>query len=204
MGPVIWSVFFSSVIMLVPFIARSRNVMREFAMLAGVSTVATSVDLLFVAAFSFSQFASLTLSLFLALGAYAAIRHWIVQQMMGARTLTTERMFEHLYRIAREVEARPERAGDRMAELLRHVFEPLEAVFTHGTDRHSRISGNGAVLLVPMPNLVQGPDTDGMVALRFAERGKRLFTPAEIGVFVLIVAGGIAGVVGLWTGRITL
>jgi signal transduction histidine kinase len=178
-GPVIWGVFFASIVLLIPFIARSQNVMREFAMLAGVSTVATSVDLLFVAAFSFSQFASLTLSLFLALGAYAAIRHWIVQQMMGARTLTTERMFEHLYRIAREVEARPERAGDRMAELLRHVFEPLETVFTHGTDRHSRISGNGAVLLVPMPNLVQGPDTDGMVALRFAERGKRLFTPED-------------------------
>ena len=68
-GPVIWSVFFASIILLVPFISRSQNVMREFAMLAGISTVATSVDLLFVAVFSFSQFTSLTLSLFLALGA---------------------------------------------------------------------------------------------------------------------------------------
>lgn len=37
-----------------------------------------------------------------------------------------------------------------------------------------------------------------------SEHGKRLFTPAEIGLFALIVAGGIAGVVGLWTGRISL
>ncbi|WP_374562490.1 sensor histidine kinase [Ideonella sp.] len=178
-GPVIWSVFFASVILMVPFISRSQNVMREFAMLAGVSTVATSVDLLFVAVFSFSQFASLTLSLFLALGAYAAVRQWLVNQMMGARTLTTERMFDHLYRIAREVEAKPERAADRMADLLRHVFEPLETTRTGGQGRQSRVVANGAVLLVPAPNLTQGPMLDGQIALRFAERGKRLFTPED-------------------------
>lgn len=37
-----------------------------------------------------------------------------------------------------------------------------------------------------------------------SEHGLRLFTPAEIGLFVLIVAGGVAGAVGLWTGTITL
>ena len=178
-GPVVWSVFFASVILMVPFISRSQNVMREFAMLAGVSTVATSVDLLFVAVFSFSQFASLTLSLFLALGAYAAVRQWLVNQMMGARTLTTERMFEHLYRIAREVEAKPERAAERMADLLRHVFEPLETSRTGGQARQSRVVANGAVLLVPIPNLTQGQLLDGQIALRFAERGKRLFTPED-------------------------
>ncbi|HSI60831.1 MAG TPA: ATP-binding protein [Ideonella sp.] len=178
-GPVIWGVFFASVILLVPFIARSQNVMRELAMLAGISTVATSVDLLFVAVFSFSQFASLTLSLFVALGAYAAIRHWLVTQMMGARSLTTERMFEHLYRIAREVEAKPERAGERMSELLRHVFEPLETLRSEGRAQQSRIAGNGAVLLVPIPNLIDGPALDGVIVLRFAERGKRLFTPED-------------------------
>lgn len=178
-GPVIWGVFFASVILLVPFIARSQNVMREFAMLAGISTVATSVDLLFVAVFSFSQFASLTLSLFVALGAYAAIRHWLVTQMMGARALTTERMFEHLYRIAREVEAKPERAGERMAELLHNVFEPLETLNAPGRAAQSRIGGNGSVLLVPMPNLTDGHTRDGVIVLRFAERGKRLFTPED-------------------------
>ncbi|MDH2413896.1 basic amino acid/polyamine antiporter [Nocardioides sp. CER19] len=37
-----------------------------------------------------------------------------------------------------------------------------------------------------------------------SERGRRLFTPTEIGVAVLIVAGGVVGAVGLWTGRITI
>ena len=178
-GPIIWSVFFASVVMLMPFVARSQHIMREFAMLAGISTVATSMDLLFIAVFSFSQFTSLTLSLFLSLGVYAAIRQWLVNQMMGARTLTTERMFNHLYRIAREVEAKPERAGERMTELLRNVFEPLEAARTNGRETQSRVTGNGAVLLVPLPNLVDAPTVKGMVALRFAERGKRLFTPED-------------------------
>lgn len=178
-GAIIWSVFFASVVMLLPFMARSQHVMREFAMLAGISTVATSMDLLFVAVFSLSQFTSLTLSLFLSLGVYAAIRQWLVNQMMGARTLTTERMFNHLYRIAREVEAKPERAAERMTELLRNVFEPLEAARTNGRETQSRVTGNGGVLLVPLPNLVDAPTMKGMVALRFAERGKRLFTPED-------------------------
>ncbi len=175
-GPVVWSVFFASVILLVPFLARSRNVMREFAMLAGISTLATSVDLLFVALFSISQFTSLTLSLFLALGAYAAIRQWLLNQMMGARVLTTERVFQHLYRIAREVEARPARAADCMIELLSHVFEPLESACMEGRVRQSRVTHNGAVLTVPLPKLTDAPAVEGIAVLRFAERGKRLFT----------------------------
>lgn len=175
-GPVIWSVFFASVIMLVPFIARSRNVIREFAMLAGVSTLATSVDLLFVAVFSLSQFTSLTLSLFLALGTYAAVRQWLLNQMVGARVLTTERVFQHLYRVAREVEARPERAADCLIELLGKVFEPLETLRTEGSSRQSHIMNNGAVLSVPLPRLTDTPGVEGLAVLRFAERGKRLFT----------------------------
>ncbi len=37
-----------------------------------------------------------------------------------------------------------------------------------------------------------------------SESGLRLFTPTEIGLFVIIVAAGVFGVVSLWTGRIAL
>jgi arginine:ornithine antiporter / lysine permease len=37
-----------------------------------------------------------------------------------------------------------------------------------------------------------------------SEHDRRLFTPAEIGLFVLILTGGIIGAVGLWTGRISI
>jgi hypothetical protein len=37
-----------------------------------------------------------------------------------------------------------------------------------------------------------------------SEHARRLFTPTEIALFALIVAGGVIGAIGLWTGRITL
>jgi arginine:ornithine antiporter/lysine permease len=37
-----------------------------------------------------------------------------------------------------------------------------------------------------------------------SEHARRLFTPAELALFALIVAGGAIGAVGLWTGRITI
>jgi signal transduction histidine kinase len=183
-GSAIWYVFLASLLLLVPFLSRSRQMMREFAMLAGISTVATSLDLLFVAVFSLGQFASLTLALFVSLGAYAGARQWILNQMLGTRLLTTERMFEQLYRIAREVEARPESAGVLLTRLLRDVFEPLETLQITRHAIRTLVLRDGSTLLVPIPALADlrdGRDTPSpaTVVLRFAQRGKRLFTPDD-------------------------
>ena len=189
--PVIWTVFFASLLLMSPFLARSQHMMREFAMLAGVSTLATSVDLLFVAVFSFNQFASITTSLFVALGVYAASRQWLLDQMIGARAVTTERLFEHLLRIARKVEEQPERAADWQLELFHAVFQPLVARHEPGFTRTTRWYEGGAGLLVPLA--VEPFDNAGatsqfdngeqpeprLIVLRFAERGKRLFTAED-------------------------
>jgi len=37
-----------------------------------------------------------------------------------------------------------------------------------------------------------------------AERGRRIFSPTEIALFVIILVGAVVGVSGLWTGRITV
>lgn len=37
-----------------------------------------------------------------------------------------------------------------------------------------------------------------------SERGRRLFSPTEMALCAVIVAGGVVGAVGLWTGRVTL
>lgn len=37
-----------------------------------------------------------------------------------------------------------------------------------------------------------------------SEHGRQIFSPTEMALFAVIVAGGVIGVVGLWTGRITL
>ena len=176
LGASVWVVFVGSMLLLLlPFLARTQQLMREFALLAGVSAVATSLDLLFVAAFSLSNFASLTLALFIALGLYAGLRQWLLNQVMARERVTTERMFEHLYRITRQVQARPQSLSDQLPRLLRQMFEPLELRQLARRSSHARVVGDGASLLVPVPQVA--PDaTPKVILLGFAQRGARMFT----------------------------
>jgi len=176
-GSLVWYVFFASLLLLVPFLSRSQQIMREFSMLAAVSTVATSLDLLFVAVFSLGQFASLTLALFVSLAVYSGARQWILNQLLGSNMLTTERMFEQLYRIAREVEAHPERTAMLLSQLLRELFEPMEVVLAERAASTTRVSGDGSTLIIPVPALGDlGVAGSGSIVIRFANRGRRLFT----------------------------
>jgi signal transduction histidine kinase len=179
-GSMIWYVFFASLLLLVPFLSRSQQIMREFSLLAAVSTIATSLDLLFVAVFSLGQFASLTLSLFVSLAVYSGARQWILNQLLGSSMLTTERMFEQLYRIAREVEAHPERTAALLGQLLRELFEPMEVVVIERNLSHARVASDGSTLLVPVPVLTGATGTGGgAIAIRFALRGRRLFVSED-------------------------
>src|SRR5438105_3860638 len=179
-GSMIWYVFLASLLLLVPFLSKSQQIMREFSLLAAISTVATSLDLLFVAVFSFGQFASLTLSLFLSLGVYAGARQWILNQLLGNSMLTTERMFEQLYRIAREVEDHPERTPVLLSHLLRELFEPMEVVVVNKRSPVIRVVADGSAMILPVPQLGGDNGIDEAepraIVLRFAHRGRRLFT----------------------------
>jgi signal transduction histidine kinase len=179
-GAVIWVIFLASTLLATPFMSRSQPMIREFSMLAGVSTIATALDLLFVAVFSLSSFSALTLALFLALMVYAGVRQWILNHMLQANVLTTERMFEHLYRIARDVEAHPNRLADHFSSLLRELYDPLEVMPAEVRPSRSHVAKAGAELVVPMPNVGgDAPAAPRAVALRYAHRGKRLFTPED-------------------------
>ena len=176
-GPVIWYVFLASLLLLMPFLSKSQQVMREFSLLAAISTVATSLDLLFVAVFSFGQFASVTLALFLSLGLYAGTRQWILNRVLSRNMLTTERMFEKLYRIAREVEAHPDRTSTLLVQLLQELFEPLEAVVVEKRSPTVRVVSDGSTLMLPVPALTdKQASAPTSIVLRFANRGQRLFT----------------------------
>lgn len=180
-GSVVWYVFFASLLLLVPFLSRSKQVLREFAMLAGISTVATSLDLLFVAIFSLGQFTSLTLAVFLSLGAYAAARQWILNQMVGSSVLTTERTFEQLYRVAREVQEQPTRYVALLSQLMRDLFEPLDSLRVDRATPVARVIGGGSALVVPVRSGTPGDPNRPPLALvlRFAHRGRRLFTSED-------------------------
>jgi signal transduction histidine kinase len=178
-GSMVWYVFLGSLLLLVPFLARTQTFMREFSLLAAVTTVATSLDLLFVSIFSLGQFASLTLSLFVSLALYSGARQWIVNPLRGGSLLTTERMFEQLYRIAREVEAQPERVPALLSQLLGDLFEPLEADVVERRGGKTRVAGNGSSMVVPVPSFGAHNTVPAAVLIRFAQRGRRLFTAED-------------------------
>ena len=178
-GSMVWYVFLASLLLLVPFLAKSQNFMREFSLLAAISTVATSLDLLFVSVFALGPFASLTLSLFVSLAVYSGARQWILNQLLGSSRLTTERMFEQLYRIAREVEAQPERTPTLLSQLLGELFEPLEVNVVDRRTSRTRLAGDGSSMLVPVPALGDHAAPRGSVVIRFAQRGRRLFTSED-------------------------
>lgn len=171
---VVWSLFFASLMALVPFLSRARRVLREFAMLAGLSAVATSLDLLFITLFSLEPFASLTLAVFIALAAYAGARQWMLDQMVGSRVMTTERTFEQLYRVAREVQKDPSRRPALLTQLLRDLFDPLEVLNVPRAAPRSRVLADGSALVVPVRGTAEREPLS--LVLRFARRGRRIFT----------------------------
>lgn len=178
-GSVVWYVFFASLLLLVPFLARSQHLLREFALLAGVSTVATSLDLLFFAVFALGPFESLTLSLLASLGLYAGARQWLLDQLAGSHDLSAERMFEGLYRVVRELELAPRTVAEQLSRLLRELFEPLELAHTPRQLSRSRVANDGSTLVVPIPHLPGAGDDEGSpgaIVLRFARHGRHLFT----------------------------
>ena len=173
-----WYLFLSTLILLLPMFSRAQPLMRELALLTGTSTVATSLNLLFVATFSLGSFAALSLSVFFALAVYAGTRRWLLQPMRGQHVPGAERMFERLYRVLREVEARPRDSAELLTRLLRDLFEPLQVQTLDRPSTRSRVLGDGSALLVPLPTIDAEHEraTDGSIVLRFAERGKRMFS----------------------------
>jgi signal transduction histidine kinase len=187
-----WNTLVTALLLLIPFMARSPQVFREFATLAGVSTVATSIDLLFVAVFALGPFTSLAAAVFISLALYAALRQRLMNRLIGQRTLTTERTFDHIYRAARAVQAQPQQYMQRLTQLLREVFEPMEVLRLDRVPLTTQVTQGGAALVVPIrqaegdsstvggpANLHANPPTGTpafALGLRFAQRGQRLFT----------------------------
>ena len=177
-GPLVWTVYVAALLMLLPLLSNSPRVMRLFGMLAAIGTVTTALHLVFAVVFALGPLLSLTLSLLVSLAVYAGARQWIVDQPLGSSMLSTERMFEQLYRIARAVEAAPERMPVLLSGLLREIFDPIAATLQPGRrGSAARVTNDGSTLLVPVPPLARAePAADVTLELRFARRGRRLFT----------------------------
>ncbi|MBU6258782.1 MAG: histidine kinase [Burkholderiales bacterium] len=167
-----WYLFFASLLLLTPLLTRSRRLLREFALLAGISTVATSIDLLFVSVFAFSPSGSLAFAIFVALGVYAGARQWALDHLLGSGIVSTERIFGQLYRAARAVQAQPARYGAELGQLMRALFDPIEVQALARAAPRSHVAASGAALIVPL----RGDEAGAALVLRHARRGQRLFS----------------------------
>ena len=182
---VTWYLFLSSLLVLVPFLTGSRRLLREFALLAGISTVATSLDLLFVTLFSVGPFVSLAVAGTVALLLYGGARQFILRRLLGNSMLSTERIFDHLYRSARALQTAPDRYPLLLAQLLRDLFDPLKMQRVPRVPARCRVVNGGAALVVPvnLPPGIRPPGGDTgqghALMLRFAQRGQRLFTAED-------------------------
>jgi signal transduction histidine kinase len=179
-GTTMWVVFLSVMLLMLPFLSRTQQLMREFSLVAGVSTVATALDLLFVAVFSLGSFASLTLALFISLAVYATARQWLLTQLITRKRISTERMFEHVYRMAREVQLQPQSAAEQLRRLMRELFDPIEARIAARRTQRSQVLSDGTQLVVPVPELrASDAGVPGAIVLGFADRGRRMFTEED-------------------------
>ncbi len=176
-GVMTWYVFAASQLLLTPYLSRSKLILQEFSLLAASSTIAASLDLLFIAIFSLGQITSMTLSLFMAFGVYLSIRRWLMTRLPGRDPLTMERLFQRLYRIAREVERKPDALNGLLLQLMRELFDPLEVSVVPGSVVEASLRGNGSVLLMPLPQLGSPNAAPTQVlVLKHARKGQRLFT----------------------------
>ena len=189
-GSVVWSVLLASMLLIGPFLSTSRQVLREFTVLVGVSAVALSLGLLSLHLLSLhllTPSAGLALMLAMPLAAslagYAAARPWIRSHLAGTAALSGERMFDSLYRAARELEQAPDQAEELLAALLREVFEPQEVTHSERPVSRIRVAADGSTLVVPIARLYQPELANGQppmagtaLVLRHAGRGRRLFT----------------------------
>lgn len=173
---VIWTVFLAAVVLWLPFLSSQRRLLREFALLAGIGTVVTSLGLLVVALLELGPLASLGLAVGVSLAVYVAARQWILTQVMGASALTTERTFEQLYRTVREAQAQPERTAPALAALLQELFEPQETMTLPRRLPEARVMSAGTALYVPIPGENGPQDLNQVLVMRHAGHGQRLFT----------------------------
>lgn len=179
-GVITWEVFVTSLVLISPYLSRSRHVLQEFSLLAASGTIAASLDLLFVALFSLGQFTSMTLSLFLSLGLYLSFRRWLLTRLPRPDEVTMEQVFQQMFRIARQVERQPEVLHDALVRLLRDLFDPLETHVACGQVSEATLRGNGAILLVPVPCRTRtGQQGHTTLVLKHARRGQNLFTAED-------------------------
>lgn len=177
-GTVLWTVFFALFLLLLPFLARSKQIVREFTLLAAITTVAAVLHLICVSAFGMDALTALILAVLVAVTAYTMTRQWLLDRSVGRRAANTERIFEQIYITLEEAQSIEERPPELADSLLRSVFDPQSTELIERNQLRARVSRDGSMMTVPLPSPHKGAPQDDAkaVRLRNAHQGQRLFT----------------------------
>ncbi len=179
----LWPLLSAGLLALLPLLVRVQPLLRELLLLAGLAALALGCHLLLRAA-GLDPVPALSLALVITLLMYALSRQWLLQRLLGTGP-STERIFEQLYRAAREVQAQPARHAPVLARVLHELFEPLSLTPLDRAPSRARVVGGGAALVVPL-SLGRATRADAeatehgrpaaALSLRFARGGRRVFT----------------------------
>jgi signal transduction histidine kinase len=135
------------------------------------AVLVAGLDLLMIWALNADPLFSLGWALFLAGWIYFPLRQWIWQWLSGRPAMPLEKVLPDLIDIAFTASA--EGRERRWQQLLIRLFAPLDAQVHEGTIERAKVADEGLSLLLPA--------CGGMLPreLRFANHGKRLFTPSD-------------------------
>ena len=179
----LWPLLAAGLLALLPLLVRVQPLLRELLLLAGLAALTLSFQMLLRAA-GLGPVAAPSLALLFTLLLYALARNWLLRRL-GDTGPSTEDIFEQLYRAAREVQSQPSRQAAVLARVLHELFEPLSLTPLDSAPSRARVVGGGAALVVPValreaaPGAVREPGAGrpaAALSLRFARRGRRVFT----------------------------
>ncbi|MBU6438464.1 MAG: histidine kinase, partial [Betaproteobacteria bacterium] len=165
---------FALLLAAVPFLSRTQYLFRQLAVLLLVSGLVVVLDVALISWFSLSQQTSLVVALLVAFWMYVPFRHWVVSRWLVHGRLTSPQLFERLYAVTRAAEQSASRASALWAAVLRDLFQPMDVTATLDAVDEAELREDGELLVVALPL------EHGSIALRYAEEGKRLFSPADV------------------------
>jgi signal transduction histidine kinase len=105
-------------------------------------------------------------------------RRWVSTHVLKRSPINTERLFDRLYRMARELERRPDRLHVVMQDLMSELFDPSVIELLADDVQQCQIKAKGTQLIVPLPHLT---DRQNKLAfsLKYANRGRRTFNEED-------------------------
>ena len=175
-GTVLWSVFIAVLLILMPYLARSRQLLREFALLTAVTTVASVLNLLLISVFGVDALTALTATVLSAVLGYTVTRQWLLDRSIGRETASSDQLVEKIYATLDESRTHGERSSALASALLGSVFEPRQIAVIARRQLQARVSRDGATLTVPLQRDADPAQPEQAIEMQFAHGGQRLFT----------------------------